>query len=266
MIRIRFMSSPETPLTGGLVNRVVRVGDTVRRPAGPWTPAVQALLAHLAAKGFVAPRPLGVDAEGREVVSFVAGQPSIWPWPAPLLEEEGVRAVGALVRRFHDAVADLRPAGPQRWQRGARAVLPGELVCHGDLNPSNILWHGGRPIGLIDWESAYPGWALSDVATLAWTTCPLLGDEPLAAMGFGAPPSRRGRLRALLAGYGGPGGDVEPITVLTEVHRLQLEGEALIATLGGAGVEPWRTYREKGLAERTRAARAWLAAHRGELE
>lgn len=256
------MSDPGTALTGGLVNRVARVGDTVRRPAGPWTPAVQALLAHLERRGFPAPRPLGTDAQGREVVSFVEGQPSTWPWPAPLLEEEGVRAVGALVRRFHEAVADFRPAGAQRWQRGARAVLPGELVCHGDLNPSNILWEGGRPVALIDWESAYPGWALSDLAMLAWTACPLLGDEPLAAMGFRAPPSRRGRLRALLAGYGG---EVEPLTVLTEVHRLQLEGEALIATLGGAGVEPWRTYGEKGLAERTRAGREWLTAHRGEL-
>jgi hypothetical protein len=32
-----------------------------------WTPAVQALLAHLAGKGFAgSPRPLGVDEQGRE--------------------------------------------------------------------------------------------------------------------------------------------------------------------------------------------------------
>ena len=34
----------EQPLTGGNVAAgVVRVGDTVRRPSGPWTPAVHTL-------------------------------------------------------------------------------------------------------------------------------------------------------------------------------------------------------------------------------
>jgi hypothetical protein len=43
----------EEPLSGGNVSQgVVRVGDTVRRPAGPHTPAVHALLSHLHAVGF----------------------------------------------------------------------------------------------------------------------------------------------------------------------------------------------------------------------
>jgi hypothetical protein len=53
----------------------VRSGDTVRRAAGPWTPAVHTLLAHLAAKNFPgAPRPLGFDEQGREVLSLVEGE------------------------------------------------------------------------------------------------------------------------------------------------------------------------------------------------
>ncbi|WP_199565450.1 hypothetical protein [Spongiactinospora rosea] len=50
-------------LTGGNVSQgVVRVGDTVHRPAGLWTPAVHALLSHLHSAGFEgAPRPLGID-------------------------------------------------------------------------------------------------------------------------------------------------------------------------------------------------------------
>jgi hypothetical protein len=41
------------PLAGGNVSGgVVRVGDTVRRPAGFWTPAVHALLKHLHEAGF----------------------------------------------------------------------------------------------------------------------------------------------------------------------------------------------------------------------
>ena len=61
------------PLAGGnMSSGVVRVGDTVRRPAGPWTPAVHALLTHLHAAGFPgAPRPLGIDEHGREVLTFI---------------------------------------------------------------------------------------------------------------------------------------------------------------------------------------------------
>src|SRR5437879_2964164 len=52
---------------GNLSPRVVRVGATMRRPVGPWTPAVHALLNHLHAVGFDgAPRVLGLDdAAGR---------------------------------------------------------------------------------------------------------------------------------------------------------------------------------------------------------
>ena len=70
----------ETALVGGDVNVgenvVVRVGDTVRRPVGPHTAAVDALLRHFEAVGFDgAPRALGLDERGREVLSFVEGEP-----------------------------------------------------------------------------------------------------------------------------------------------------------------------------------------------
>jgi hypothetical protein len=65
----------EHPLGGGNVAAgIVRVGDTVRKPAGYWTPAVEALLSHLWRRGFTgAPRPLGRDVEGRQVLEYVPG-------------------------------------------------------------------------------------------------------------------------------------------------------------------------------------------------
>ena len=44
-------SPDEIPLPGGNVGGAVRVGDTVRRPTGPWTPAVHELLEFLADAG-----------------------------------------------------------------------------------------------------------------------------------------------------------------------------------------------------------------------
>jgi hypothetical protein len=62
-------------LGGGTLTPVVRVGDTVRRPTGRWSWAVHALLLHLEAVGFErAPRLLGIDDAGREVLSFLPGR------------------------------------------------------------------------------------------------------------------------------------------------------------------------------------------------
>ena len=70
----------EIPLLGGNTSTVVRVGDTVRRNAGPWTPAVHALLRHLERVGFNgSPRALGMDERGREVISFVEGECGSYP-------------------------------------------------------------------------------------------------------------------------------------------------------------------------------------------
>jgi len=47
----------------------------VRRPVRPCTTTVQAYLAHLRSRNFTeAPEPLGYDEQGREVLSFVAGE------------------------------------------------------------------------------------------------------------------------------------------------------------------------------------------------
>ena len=108
----------EEPLPGGNVSTgVVRIGDTVRRPAGPHTPAVHALLSYLHAAGFEgAPRPLGIDDRGREVLTFI---PGAVPWPDrfDLLEpRQRLARAARLIRDFHDAVAGfVVPAGAW-WQ------------------------------------------------------------------------------------------------------------------------------------------------------
>ena len=78
---------PEKRLPGGNLHGAVRVGATVRKPAGPWTVAVDILLRHLEARGLPgAPRSLGVDAQDRHVLSYVEGETvgegSVTPWPA----------------------------------------------------------------------------------------------------------------------------------------------------------------------------------------
>ena len=68
----RFPDGPEVALPAGDVTvGVVRIGDTVRRPHQPTSDRVAAYLAHLEARGFDgAPRHLGRDAQGRDVLTY----------------------------------------------------------------------------------------------------------------------------------------------------------------------------------------------------
>jgi hypothetical protein len=94
---------------------VHRRGNVVIRDAGPWTPAVHALLRHLEDAGFAAaPRLVGsgLDTDGREVLTFIDGeftQPG--PWSL-----DGAAAVGR--RRPHTR------SRRGRWP-GAPAPQPG---------------------------------------------------------------------------------------------------------------------------------------------
>ena len=116
------MTDAEIPLSGGnMSSGVVRVGDTVRRPAGPWTPAVHALLSHLHDVGFHgAPRPLGIDELGREVLTFIPGTVA-WPDHSQLLDGD------SQLRR----VARVTPRPGRRDGREAvRAGRLGRLPYH----------------------------------------------------------------------------------------------------------------------------------------
>ena len=79
----------------GSVTIVRRVGETIRRPVGEWTPAVHALLTHLESAGFTrVPRVLGTDG-GEEVLSLLHGEPAFSPWPPVLRTTAGVGELGS---------------------------------------------------------------------------------------------------------------------------------------------------------------------------
>src|SRR5262249_60322881 len=127
----------EPPLPGGNVSAgVVRVGDTVRRPAGPHTPAVHALLSYLRAAGFEgAPRPLGIDDRGREVLTFI---PGAVPWPDrfDLLEpRQRLARAARLIREFHDAVAGFVAPASAQWQMLIPAHGEPEIHAHHEPGP-----------------------------------------------------------------------------------------------------------------------------------
>jgi len=199
------MTDQEIPLSGGTLNPVVRVGDTVRRPAGDWTPTIHALLRHVRVRGFdLGPEPLGYDEQGREVLSFLPGTTVGWdlPWPEVIRSDELLESVGAATARYHRAVADFRPEGERPWQTGSSVLADHEIVCHHDLAPYNAVIDHGRLVGIIDWDLAGPGTPRADLAFVAWQWVPLHGPFVTRLMGWDRPPDHARRLGLLLDAYG----------------------------------------------------------------
>ena len=173
----------ETRLEGGDMNSVARVGDTVRRPPEP--EHVRELLLWYERVGFDgAPRFLGYDERGREVLSFIEGEPGFAPVPA---SDEVIVGIGQLLRRAHDAQKGFAP--------------PGQVVAHMDLFWTNVIFRAGLPFALIDWELAGPATRTLELALAATYWAGIRVDEQLVE--WGIPLERRGeRLRLLCDAYG----------------------------------------------------------------
>ncbi|WP_433444247.1 phosphotransferase [Nonomuraea sp. CA-141351] len=190
----------EEVLTGGGVNHVVRVGDTVRRPAGAWTPAVHALLGHLEARGFDgAPRCHGIDAEGREILDFVPGDVPSYPLPEWALTDEALVAVGALLRGYHDATVGFPIHGDFSWY--LPPVAPAEVICHGDAATYNCVFREGLPVAFIDFDTAHPGPRVWDVSYAAYRFVSL-SDSRHEGVGSWPVEEQARRLRVFADAYG----------------------------------------------------------------
>jgi len=204
---------------------VRRVGNTVRKPAGFWTPAVDALLAHLTAAGFAgAPRALGRDDQNRQVLEYIPGQLA---HDLPPLDASGLHRVGQLIRDLHDACSDFAPPPGARWQVVIRPDRE-DLICHHDLAPWNLVIGPDRWV-FIDWDGAGPGSRLWD---LAWAAA---GFVPVA--GGGDPETDGPRLRALADGYGLSTAQRHELPPLIGAHARGMFD--LLRNSARTGEQPW---------------------------
>lgn len=255
----------EQPLAGGVnpLAGVVRVGDTVRRPAGGSTHAVRSLLLHLEDVGFEgAPRFLGVDEKGRDVLTFVAGEVPLPPYPAWALTDSALEGLGRLVRRFHEATATFDAASVTGWSEEWADPCGGRVICHNDLFPENVVFRDGHVAGLIDFAEAAPGRPFWDVAIAAQEWAPL--HAPGARLNH--PDHLDGvRRTALLArAYGIEPDQAEELVDVVAQERVQqlvhVRAEA------AAGEEPWATlWRETDGEHRAAADDRWLLEQRQAL-
>jgi Ser/Thr protein kinase RdoA (MazF antagonist) len=220
----------------GLLNDLERVGDAVHRRARvPMDRSFgEAVLVRLAAAGFdAAPRFLGRDAEGRQVLSWVEGE--VRPL-VPGAFDDDLALVLQRVRRFHE-------------------LSPG--VCHNDLAPRNTVWTSAGPV-FIDWDLCAPGRPIEDVAHVCWQ---FLGLGPLRDDDIGD-------VRVALAGgVDAYGLDAAGRSILVdEIAAWQRRCADGIEERAAKGEAPFRTLIEFGAVTEIRAAREWLLDRRADLE
>ncbi|MFJ2033488.1 phosphotransferase [Streptosporangium sp. NPDC087985] len=253
----------ETPLLGGdVTDGVVRVGDTVRRPTRPSTPSVHAFLRHLEAAGFDgAPRVLGLDAQGREILTYVDGESATAPLTDCAVTDESLAALAALLRRFHDASASFVPPPGAVWEAGSNDDADPEVIGHCDITLDNVIFRDGLPAALIDFDMARPTTRLFDVVTTLRHWAPIadpLDLEPLRRDLAVGP-----RLRLFCDAYGLASRERRGLLDLARLRfgRSYDSMRVKAATTGGGWARMWAG----GAGERIRRARAWLETHQDEL-
>ncbi|MFH0522425.1 phosphotransferase family protein [Streptomyces sp. M41] len=239
----------ERVLGGGAGHKVVRIGTTVRRPPSERAMYVRELLAHFERRDWAgAPRWIGTDQLGREVLGYLEGRAAVTPEErAAACTDVALVRVARLVRAVHDITQGTPLAGDR------------DVVCHNDLAPQNTVHtvEGAEwwPTALVDWDSAAPGERVHDLAQLCWRYLdlgPNVIDVPDAAR----------RIALVCDAYGSCGGREEIVDVILwwqdrfrrGVEAGALRGEPVMVRL-----------RERGVVDEVRGAYTWVAEHRREL-
>lgn len=242
----------------------VLAGDgTVRRPAGPWTPAVHALLNHLESVGFAgSPRLVGdgYDDEGNSVVTFIPGEsvsPHAWT-------DEGIWQAGRLLRDLHRATATFTPPPGAVWHSWPFCSdAPDAIISHRDTGPWNIVARDGLPVAFIDWPTAGPTGRLDEIAATAWLNAQLHDEDIAERQDLPDATARAAQLRLLADGYGVAAGDRQGlVNAMIEYAVRDSAAEAMQARVtpeSGDATALW------AISWRARSA-AWMIRHRSLLE
>jgi Ser/Thr protein kinase RdoA (MazF antagonist) len=209
---------------------------------------VEAVLGFLEGRGFEgAPKALGRDGLGRQVLEFIPGV--VAQASAPFgLEELG--RVGQLVRGLHDVMEDFQAPAEVRWQVPVPDPEGGELICHNDLAPWNLVRDGERWV-FIDWDNVGPSSRLWDLGYAATAFLPMVPK--------GDPSVDGPRLRALVDGYGL---DLEQRRAFPERMAARTRASYELLVRGHrTGEQPWARMYDEGHGDYWGPTAAYIEAH-----
>lgn len=258
----------EVPLPGGDVTEaVVRVGDTVRRPVGPHSALVHTVLKHLEdAEVDLAPRFVGIDDEGREILSWIEGEVAQRPWPHWVADPDRGVSVARLLRRLDDALIELglpEDTAVKSWPSGApEPVGPvAFFLGHRDVTPDNTVFREGRAVAFIDFDLLKPSSRADEVVNLLLWWAGWSAPQDRDPVFDGVDVGDRGRLLVDAYGLGEEEREwVVPVAVSTAQqswHDMKRRAEKD----GGGWARMW----DDGIGDRIRRREAWLVAEQASL-
>jgi len=202
---------------------------------------------------------LGVDERGREVLSWVDGETPGRPLPGYAASDEALRGVAVLLRAYHEAVASYGVRAG--FAGGASVDGEPELVGHCDVTPENVVFRGGRPVGLIDFDLARPTTRLFDVVTTLRHWAPIADPADRDWRLRGVDVGRRVRLFCDAYGLGR---DLRREVLPAARVRFERSYEAMRRAAGQGGA--WARIWDGGAGARIRRAQDWLECHWEELD
>ncbi len=239
--------------------KIERIGDTVHRPAHHWTPAVHDLLNYLQSVDFpYSPKVLGFYDDGREVLSYIDGQSGADGW-AKIVSDDGLRKFAKLLRQYHDVIASYTPPVDAEWACANGAPKDGQIMCHGDFGPWNIVWDGDEPIGIIDWDLVVPAVPRFDVLYALEYSAPFRDDEATIKWHhFPEIPDRKHRIKVFAEAYG----LTELGDVVADVAAMQRTVAGYEEQLANRGLQPQVEWVSNGDLEVVEQRAKWTEANR----
>ncbi|MDO4721066.1 MAG: aminoglycoside phosphotransferase family protein [Peptostreptococcaceae bacterium] len=156
----------EETLQGGNMTSILKKHGKIHRERHLWSPSTQRLLQHLEAAGFhQAPKHLGTDGVGREILTFMEGEcKHLYPFTNDRqINRQIITDLAGLIRKFHDASASFKISGKDIWMLSYQGNLPKEVICHNDIAPYNVAFINDRPVHLIDFDTCCPAPRIWDI-------------------------------------------------------------------------------------------------------
>ena len=204
------------------------------------------------------PTPVGIDEDGRERLLYVEGDVPVPPYPAWSRSDAALASVVTLLRGLHDAARRVRPRG-RTWHDALADPAGGTLVCHNDVEFSNVVFRDGIAVAFLDFEFAAPGRPVYDLAQLARLCVPIEDDVDQARLGW-RPADRPARLRLVADAYGlDRDGRADLLGVVDDaLDRIEA---AARRTVDAGDPEAMATLARTGGIEKYDRRRRWWAAH-----